>query len=173
MAISLYDASVATYLQIIGGMEGVLAKGLAHFEATGVDPQDVVETRIYPDMLPFRYQIQAMVFHSVAAIQGIKAGEVSPDRHMPEANYASLQKMLADARAGLQSLKPDDVNALMGKNVVFKLGDNALPFTAEGFLLSFSLPNFFFHSTTAYDILRSKGAPLGKRDYVGKLRMKG
>ena len=70
-------------------------------------------------------------------------------------------------------MTPEAVNALVGRDVTFKLGDRALPFTAEGFLMSFSLPNFFFHATTAYDILRHKGAPLGKRDFMGKMKLKG
>jgi hypothetical protein len=64
------------------------------------------------------------------------------------------------------------VNAFEGKDVIFQIGDRKLPFTAEGFLLSFSLPNFHFHATTAYDILRSKGVKIGKRDYLGQMRMK-
>ena len=67
---------------------------------------------------------------------------------------------------------PDAVNALGGRDVVFHLGDHKLPFTAEGFLMSFSLPNFYFHATTAYDILRTNGVPLGKRDFMGRLKMK-
>jgi hypothetical protein len=67
---------------------------------------------------------------------------------------------------------PEAVNALVGRDVTFKLGDRALPFTTEGFLMSFSLPNFFFHAATAYDILRHKGAPLGKRDFMGKIKLK-
>ena len=68
--------------------------------------------------------------------------------------------------------QPADVNALEGKDVSFQFRDTKIPFVAENFLLSFSLPNFHFHATTAYDILRSKGVPLGKRDYMGKLRLK-
>jgi uncharacterized protein len=64
-------------------------------------------------------------------------------------------------------------NALAGGDVTFRLGDRALPFTTEGFLMSFSLPNFFFHATTAYDILRHKGAPIGKRDFMGEMGLKG
>ena len=67
---------------------------------------------------------------------------------------------------------PDAVNALGGRDVVFHLGEHKLPFTAEGFLMSFSLPNFYFHATTAYDILRTNGVPLGKRDFMGRLKMK-
>jgi uncharacterized protein len=76
------------------------------------------------------------------------------------------------ARDELAALTPDSVNAYVGRDVIFKIGDRALPFTAEGFLMSFSLPNFFFHATTAYDILRHKGAPIGKRHFMGKLKMK-
>ena len=83
-----------------------------------------------------------------------------------------MQQLVADAREALQKMTPAEVNALEGKDVVFQLRDFKMPFTAEGFLLSFSLPNFYFHATTAYDILRMKGAPLGKRDYMGQLRMK-
>jgi hypothetical protein len=79
---------------------------------------------------------------------------------------------VTEARDELSALTPEAVNALVGRDVTFKLGDRALPFTAEDFLMSFSLPNFFFHATTAYDILRQKGAPLGKRDFLGKLKLK-
>ena len=79
-------------------------------------------------------------------------------------------KRLAPAK--LEALKPDDVNALEGKDVAFQFGETKIPFVAETFLLSFSLPNFHFHATTAYDILRSRGVPIGKRDYMGRLRIK-
>ena len=79
---------------------------------------------------------------------------------------------MTQARSELSALTPDVVNALVGRDVTFKLGERALPFTAEGFLMSFSLPNFFFHATTAYDILRHKGAPIGKRDFMGRLTLK-
>ena len=81
--------------------------------------------------------------------------------------------MVTEAHQKLSALTPEAVNALAGRDVIFKLGERALPFTAEGFLMSFSLPNFFFHATTAYDILRHKGAPIGKRDFMGKLNLKG
>jgi hypothetical protein len=79
---------------------------------------------------------------------------------------------VTDARTELSALVPEAVNALVGRDVTFKVGDRTLPFTAEGFLMSFSLPNFFFHSATAYDILRHKGAPIGKRDFIGRLKLK-
>jgi hypothetical protein len=172
MAISLYDLSVASYLQTLGGVAGFLEKALAHFSANGVDPEAIVETRIHPDMLPFRFQLQSVAHHSLGAMEGVKQGLFQPPPQAPAYDYRGLQKLVADARAGLEKLTPAEVNALEGKDVVFQLRDFKMPFTAEGFLLSFSLPNFYFHATTAYDILRMKGAPLGKRDYMGQMRLK-
>ena len=118
MAFSLYDATVTNYLQILGAVGGFLDKSLTHFRDKGIDPAEIVEARLAPDMAPLRFQIVSVAHHSRGAIE------------------------------------------------------RALPFTAEGFLMSFSLPNFFFHATTAYDILRHKGAPLGKRDFMGRLTLK-
>lgn len=170
MAISLYDLSVVSFLQTLGGVEGFLAKGLAHFKEKGIDPNEIVETRLFPDMAPFRFQIVSAAHHSAGGIKGAMAGHFSPPKPAGE-DYAGLQKLVSDARAALEAIKPDEVNALEGKDVIFTMGDRKIPFKAEGFLMSFSLPNFHFHATTAYDILRQKGVPLGKRDYLGKLRI--
>ena len=172
MAISLYDLSVGTYVQILGGVEGFLERGLAHCRDNGVDPEEIVETRLYGDMLPFRFQIISVAHHSIDAIDGVKKGVFTPPGASPPLDYSGLQKMVVDARDALQRLTPDEVNSLEGRDVSFEFGEFKLPFTAENFLLSFSLPNFYFHATTAYDILRSKGVPLGKRDFTGKMKIK-
>jgi hypothetical protein len=172
MALPLYDATVACYLQTLTGVAGFLDKGLAHFTANNVDLNEIVETRLIPDMLPFRFQVIAVAHHSLGAIEGVKKGLFTPPNVQPH-DYRGLQKLIADAREGLKALLPAEVNALEGKDVVFQLGERKLPFVAEGFLMSFSLPNFHFHAATAYDILRMKGVPIGKRDYMGPLRMKG
>jgi uncharacterized protein len=172
MAISLYDVSVASFLQTLGGVAGFLDKGLAHCQANGIDLNGLVETRLHPDMLPFRFQVIAVAHHSLGAIEGVQAGLFKPPAGPMNQDYAGLQSLIADARAKLQKLSRDTVNALEGRDVVFQIGDRKMPFTAEGFVMSFSLPNLHFHATTAYDMLRMKGAPLGKRDYMGQLRMK-
>jgi hypothetical protein len=172
MAISLYDLSVACFEQTLAGVAGYLDKGLAHCQANDIDLNEVVETRLYPDMLPFRFQIVSVAHHSIGAIEGVKQGQFSPPADQRPHDYAGLRQLVADARAALGRLTPDEVNALEGRDVVFQMGNFKIPFTAEGFLLSFSLPNLHFHATTAYDILRMKGAPIGKRDYMGPLRMK-
>ena len=152
-------------------MHGALDLGMG-LEEYFRDPASIVETRLFADMLPFSFQIQSVAHHSRGAIEGIKAGVFNPPPASPPLDYAGLQKLVADARQALEAVTPDEVNALEGRDVVFQLGEMKMPFTAEGFILSFSQPNFHFHATTAYDILRMKGVPLGKRHYMGKLRMK-
>jgi hypothetical protein len=173
MAFSLYDATVANYLQILGAVGGFLDKSLAHFRETGIDPANVVESRLAADMRPLRFQVVSLAHHSRGAIEAAKSGVFTPPSGKPDLDYAGLQALVAEARNELSGLTPEAVNALVGRDVVFNLGERALPFTAEGFLMSFSLPNFFFHATTAYDILRHEGAPLGKRDFMGRLKLKG
>ncbi len=171
MTISLYDATVPSFLQVLASAAGYLDKGLAYCAEQKIDPNDIVEARIHPDMLPFRFQIQSVVHHSLGAIEGVKQGLFKPGG--PEApDFGSLQKIVTDAAAALKAVSPGEVNQLEGKEVIFQLGERKMPFTAEGFLLSFSLPNFYFHATTAYDILRMKGVVLGKRNFLGQLRMK-
>jgi uncharacterized protein len=172
MAVSLYDASAALFIQTLGAMEGFLGRALKHFDENNIKTADIVETRLFSDMLPFRYQVQAAIGHSLGAINGVKGGEFLPPRGNPASDYAALQKEVADALAGLKALTPAEVNALEGKDIAFNLGDRKLPFVGQDFLLTFSLPNFHFHSTTAYDILRMKGVPLGKRNYLGAIKMK-
>jgi hypothetical protein len=172
MAIPLYEATVERFVQTLGGVEGFLARGLAHCADKGIDPEEIVETRLWDDMLPFSFQIVSVVHHSLGAIEGVKLGVFSPP-HRQTRGYGALQTLVSEAREALQGLTRDEVDALEGKPLVFKAGERELPFLAEGFLLSFSLPNFYFHAATAYDILRSKGFPLGKRDFTGQIKTQG
>jgi hypothetical protein len=172
MAISLYDLSVPTYLQTLGAVSGILEKGLAHCSECNVAPGEVVEHRLFQDMAPFSFQIRSVAHHSYGAMEALKSGVFSPPGRGDPLDYAGLQKLVADTKTKMEALKPDEVNALEGKDVAFQFGETKIPFVAEMFLLSFSLPNFHFHATTAYDILRSRGVPLGKRDYMGRMRIK-
>src|SRR4051812_48862452 len=172
MSFSLYDATIANYLQIINATDALMTKSLAHVTQKGIDPAEIVETRLCADMLPFRFQVISLAHHSRGAMDAAKNGVFVPPTMRPELDYAGLQGLVAEARNELSAWTPESANALVGRDVTFKLGERALPFTAEGFLMSFSLPNFFFHATTAYDILRHKGAPIGKRDYMGRLTLK-
>ena len=172
MAISLYDISVTSFLQVLGGVAGFLDKGAAHCKANNIDLGEVVKTRLYPDMQPFSFQISSVAHHSLGALAGAQAGVFRPPSDRPEASYEDLQNLVAEARTGLQNLQRDDVEALQDRDMAFELGPRKLPFIVQDFLMSFSTPNLHFHATTAYDILRMKGVPLGKRDYLGQMRMK-
>jgi hypothetical protein len=172
MAFSLYDATVANYLQILGAASAFLDKSLGFFREKGIDPAGVVEARLAPDMQPLRFQVVSLVHHSRGAMEGAKSGVFVPPSGKQDLDYAALQALVTEARDELSALTREAVDALIGRDVTFKVGDRAVPFTAEGFLMSFSLPNFFFHTTTAYDILRHSGAPLGKRDFMGRLKLK-
>jgi hypothetical protein len=172
MAVSLYEVSVANFLQTTTAVSGFLDKGLAFCTGNQIDPEEIVESRLAADMLPLRFQIVSVVHHSLGAIEGVKNGAFAPPGKTEPLDYRGLQGLLSNASEGLARLKPEEVNALAGRHVDFQIRDRKVPFTAENFLLSFSLPNFYFHATTAYDILRSKAVPLGKRDFLGRLRIK-
>src|SRR5215467_5987190 len=132
MAISLYDLSVANYLQTLGAMEGFLGKGLAHFQETKADPNAVVDERLCGDMLPFKFQVWATAHHSLGAIRGVQEAVFGPPPPIPATiDYAGLQKAITDAREALQQVKPSDVDALQGKDVTFQLPSMKIPFTAE------------------------------------------
>ncbi|HKU37254.1 MAG TPA: DUF1993 domain-containing protein [Polyangiales bacterium] len=170
MAISLYDTSVTAYLQTLSAASRFMDKGLTHCRERGIDPQEIVETRFYADMQPFRFQIQSMVHHAVGTVEAFTSGVFRPSAGSQVTDYTALQSQLTAAQEMLQKLTPEEINAREGAELIFQTGDLKLKFKAEDFVLSFSLPNFHFHATTAYDILRSKGVPLGKRDYLGRLR---
>lgn len=172
MAITLYELSIPTYLQTLGAASQFMERGLAHCREHGIEPQDIVDTRVFPDMLPFRFQILSVVQHSVRAVDAVLNGIFQPATDKAGYDYAGLQAAVQEAQESLKKITPEQINAREGADVKFQLGDHALPFTAEHFVLSFSLPNFHFHAATAYNILRAKGVPLGKRDYMGRVRIK-
>ena len=172
MSISLYDASVGRYLQTVSGVVGYLEKGHAHFTANGIDPNEIVDARIFPDMFPLRFQIQSVAHHSLGAIEGVKQGVFGPPSALVELDYRGLQQLVTDTRDALQKIQPAEINGLEEKEVVFQMRERRMPFTAQGFILSFSLPNFYFPAATGYDILRMKGVPLGKRDFLGQLALR-
>jgi hypothetical protein len=171
MAISLYDASVSNYLQTLGGLAGVLDKGEQHAGDGGLDLGEIVDYKLRDDMLPFSFQVISAWHHSLGAIKGLKEGLFTPPPSLGALDYGQLQGLVAEAIAGLQAETPEEINTLADKPITFKLAEMEIPFTAENFILSFSLPNFYFHTTTAYDALRINGVPLGKMDFLGQLRV--
>src|SRR5215831_18139375 len=173
MAFSLYDATVANYLQILGAVGGFLEKSLTHFKEKGVDPAEIVEARLVPDMLPFRFQIVSVAHHSRGAIEAAKNGVFIPSGGKPDLDYAALQALVTEARNELSILTPEVVNALIGRDVTFNFGDRSLPFTAEGFLMSFSLPNFLFPCDHGLRHSSSQGRAAGKTRFHGQTEIEG
>ena len=171
MPFSLYDATVANFQQTLAASSSILQRAEAHFQQAGTPLDEIVETRLAPDMLPFRFQIVSVAHHSLGAINGARSGLFKPPASTDPLDFAALQALLAQAQHALAALNRDEVNALEGRAMIFQLGARQMPFLAEDFLLSFSLPNFYFHATTAYDLLRQRGMPLGKRDYLGRPRV--
>jgi hypothetical protein len=106
----------------------------------------------------------------VWGLEAARTGVFAPPALVGPAPFAELRAMMSKAEASLEALTPNEVNGWAGKELDLQIGPRRLAFTSETFILSFSLPNFHFHAVTAYDILRSRGVPLGKRDYEGRLR---
>ena len=170
MSATLFDISVVSYLQTVGAVAGFLDRAAKQCAGTGCDPDDFVGARLFEDMAPFHFQIECVDHHSVWALEAVKSGLFAPPALVGPIPFVALQAMMARTEAALKAFTPDEVNSWAGKELDFQIGPRRLSFRAEDFFLSFSLPNFYFHAVTAYDILRMKGVPLGKRDYEGRLR---
>ena len=173
MTISLYTVTIPAFQQTLGAITGLIDKAEAFAAAKGIDPQTIVDARLAPDMLPFAYQVKSVTSHSLGAINGVRAGTFSPDMGPLPADFAVMRALLAATAAELATIDPAELDGVVGRDMAFVMGDFRLDFTAENFLLSFSLPNFYFHATTAYDILRAQGVRLGKRDFMGAPRIIG
>lgn len=172
MPLSLFQISVPTYLQGLGGVQTYLSKGQAYCSEKGIDPATMLSTSLYEDMWSLDKQVQAACHHSLGAIQGLQAGVFNPPKFKSDIDYDGLIRLVADTQSSLESLTEDEVNALSGKDMRFEFGDHKLDFVSDDFILTFSFPNFFFHTTTGYDILRHRGVPIGKRHFAGRMRMK-
>ena len=172
MSFSLYDAVVPSNLQILRTVDGLLDKAERFCAERGLAAADLIETRLAPDMLPFGYQVKSCAAHSIGGIEGVRAGSFSPDMTPWPTTFAGLHEVLQSAIASLKAIDRDTFDALADSDTQFAMGETRMPFTGANFLLSFSQPNFYFHATAAYAILRAQGVKLGKRDFLGMPRMK-
>ena len=169
MSTTLYEATVARFEQTLTATAGFLAKGREHFESEGVALDDIVESRLHPDMAPFRFQVISTVHHSAGALEGAQSGQFAPPPNSDGVDYTTLEQKVQDALATVKDMTAEKLLSLEDNPLVFALGEQKIPFRVGNFLLSFSIPNFYFHSTTTYDLLRHKGVPVGKRDFLGQL----
>lgn len=167
MALSMYDASVPVFSRALGQLSHLLDKGLAHAQEQGIDPSVLVNTRLAPDMFPLAGQIQSASDASKLGTARI-AGITAPSFPDTETTYPELQQRVARTIEFLQGVDRSLIDGHEERAVTMKVSGNELKFTAQRYLLQFALPNFFFHVTTAYAILRHSGVAIGKRDYLGR-----
>jgi hypothetical protein len=167
MALSFYDISVPVFTRGLGQLSHVLDKGLAHAQSAGVDPTQLVNARLAPDMFTLAGQVQSASDASKFGVARI-AGATGPSFPDTEATYAELQARVAKTIDYLNSVDRVLIDGAEEREVTMKVRGAELKFTAKRYLLQFALPNFYFHVTTAYDVLRHSGVPLSKLDYLGR-----
>ena len=168
MTISMYQASVPSFVRTLGNLSAILDKAQAHADAKKLDPAALTSYRLFPDMLPMTKQVQI----ACDAAKGLVArlsGLANPVHEDNEKTLADLQARIAKTLAFVQSVTPAQIDGTEDKDIVVKRGDTETHYKGQQFLLGNALPNFYFHVTTAYNILRHNGVEIGKRDYLGTI----
>lgn len=173
MTISLHHALIPGWLQLIASTTRLIDAAERHCAEADTSAADLLDARLAMDMLPFAYQVKSVSVHSRGAIEGVRNGVFVPDRTTPPDSFAGLREQLAGTTAALEATSEDEMQGFVGRDMAFVLGERRMEFLAEDFLLSFSQPNFYFHVSTAYAILRAQGLAIGKRDYLGAPRLRG
>ncbi len=166
MTISMYKASVPIFVQFLTALSDVLGKAATLAEARKIEQPVLLGLRLFPDMFPLSRQVQQVTVHATRCCARL-AGVEPPAFEDNETTIAALQARIAKAVEFVKSFKPEQIDGSEDREVVFKTPRGDLTFTGQQFLLNFSLPNFYFHDTTAYNILRSIGVEVGKRDFMG------
>lgn len=174
MTISLYDAFIPSCQQILTSLNGLIDKGETNVKENGLTDSDLIEAKLAEDMWNLPWHIRSCWMHSAYSFEQMPTGEFTPDFSDLPDSWDAMRAMVADAQERLAAVTPEDVDAIADKTIGFVLGGKRLmEFKGANFLLSFNQPNFYFHATTFYDILRMKGVSLGKRDFLGPVRIIG
>lgn len=167
MTISLYAASVPVFKQMLNALSDVLHKAEAHATAKNIDPNALLEARLYPDMFPLIRQVQIAVDFAKGVSARLAEVEL-PKYDDSETTFAELQALLAKVLAFIDGIQPAQVDGKEGIEIVTRPGTpKEKRFSGQSYLLTYGLPQFFFHVTTTYAILRHNGVEIGKRDYMG------
>ena len=166
MKISMYQASVPVFIRVLGNLTVVLDKGAAHAEAKKIDPAVLINSRLFPDMFPFSRQVQIVTDNAKGGASRL-AGLEPPKYDDTESNFPELKARIDKTVAFLKTFKPDQIDGSEDKTINLKLGKETLTFQGMPYLLNLVLPNIYFHTVTAYDILRHNGVEIGKKDYLG------
>jgi hypothetical protein len=164
---SLYDATVPPFLQILTALSGLLAKAEAHCAAKNIKPEVLLAARLYPDMLPFTKQVQMVCDFAAKGCARLTHSEV-PSTPDTETSFAELRQRLANTIDYVKGYKPGQFDGVETREVKFPAGpDRTMTLKGQQFLSHFTLPNFYFHAATAHGILRHNGVEIGKRDFLG------
>ncbi len=166
MSLSMYDVSVPVFLRMLGNLAAILRKGVESAESRGIDPQVFASARLAPDMFPLTRQVQIACDAAKGAGARL-AGIEAPSHPDVETTFPELQARIDATIAFLNTLTPEQMAGADSKPVVLKMQGVEMTFTGQVFLLNLAMPNFYFHISTAYDILRHNGVALGKRDLLG------
>jgi hypothetical protein len=166
MANQTYDLMTSVFSKMLPNLKAIVAKGEADAAARKIDPQVFLQARLAPDMLPFVRQIQ-IATDQVKGGMGRLAGVDVPSWPDDEKTFAEVQARVDKAISYMNTFKPEQYEGAETRAVELKFPQGTLSFNGKDYLLNFVLPNFYFHMTTAYAILRHNGVPLGKRDFVG------
>jgi uncharacterized protein len=163
----MYTASVPVFTQMLGGLSAVLAKAEQHVEAKKLDPNALLQARLFPDMFTLLRQVQVACDFAKGAAARL-AGVDVPKMEDTELTFTELQARIAAVQAFMATLKPEQFDAAATREIVTQAGTpKEKRFTGQSYLLNYALAHFFFHTTTAYSILRHNGVEVGKKDYVG------
>jgi hypothetical protein len=162
----MYQVSVPVFSTMLDGLSLVLSKGEAHAAEKGTDPQVLVESRLAPDMFPLARQVQIATDHAKGASSRLAGREV-PKFEDTEKTFAELQARIEKTKGLLKTFSAKDIDGSEERTIVIPMRTGERSFSGATYLLHFALPNFYFHVTTAYDILRHNGVPLGKTDFFG------
>ena len=167
MTISMYQASVPVFNRMLNNLAAVLEKGAAHAAAKKIDPAVLVNSRLYPDMFPLSKQIQIAADMAKGCVARL-AGQEPPKYEDSEAAFADLVARINKTVAYVNTFKPEQIDGSEGKTITLQMRSGPLTFLGMPYLLDFVYPNFYFHVTTAYGILRHSGVEVGKQDFLGK-----
>ena len=166
MAITIYDQLVPGFTKMLTALDKVLSKAEADAAARKIDPQVFVNGRLAPDMLPLTRQVQIMTDQAKGGASRL-AGQESPKWADEEKSFADLHARIAKTIAHLKTFKPEDFDGAETRAIELKFPNATFNFTGKDYFLGFVVPNFYFHYTTAYAILRHNGVPIGKQDFLG------
>jgi hypothetical protein len=166
MPITMYQASAPRFANILKNLAGILDKAQAHAEAKKIDPKVLMSYRLAPDMFALARQVQVAADTAKGACARLAGVEI-PKYEDTEQTFAELKERIVKTIDFLGTLKPVQIDGTEDKQVTLKIGGQDRTFTGMQYLLGHAQPNFYFHVTTAYDILRHAGVEIGKRDYIG------